>query len=541
MGPLSKLKSRSSAIAGSADSNDASDSSRTGLTSLTWLTAVISILIGGSGHASELQVFSVKENPAGTVVAKTGIFTEVAPSASAFQLRFDDKHATRASEVRPAPSSAVETSVILCVDQSGSMGSSGIKQIQEALRGVLAKSELQLNLALWAFDTEVRKLRGFSKNSAQVAKGISEIGVKSTRDSKTKLYEAIELGLSELRSHDDKGLKRLIVITDGKDDGSSITDQVVASKANAQSITIYAIGFGNVTDEDSQLLARLTKNTGGRFIPAGNAQELSRALHQLLNLPTPRVFDVSFHYDVSEDGRQIDSAQLEFTPAGKAPVLQTIVYGLSAPRVASPPVSGPSESSDKWTINLLSINFDLRLLLAILIGIVVLMVIVVIKRPPPPPAPLLPTPPPPKAPPPPPPKRARTSVGFAFPAPSQGRPAAILHCLSGPARGRHYPIEQTTYRIGSGESNDLQLSDDYLSNKHASIKYDDGNLYLSDSGSRNGTFLNDVRLDQTAKALTPGDRIRVGKSMFELGATDEDHGVRQARQYDADGGEQLVP
>ncbi|HEU4853975.1 MAG TPA: FHA domain-containing protein, partial [Nitrosospira sp.] len=278
---------------------------------------------------------------------------------------------------------------------------------------------------------------------------------------------------------------------------------------------------------------------------AENAKELSRAVYKLLNSPDPQVFDVLFRYDVSADGRQVDSAQLEFTPAaGKAPVSRTIVHRLSAPHVASssvanPSVPGSSESSDKWTINLLSVNMDLRILLGMLLGGIALVLVLRAlkngkepeesraghieivgvqmgneeKQP--------------RA------QRARTSVGFAFPMPSQGRPAAVLRGVSGPARGRQYAIEQTTYRIGSDESNDLQLSDDYLSHKHASIKYDQGSLYLSDSGSRNGTSLNDVKLDQTARVLSPGDRIRVGKSTLELLAPNEDSG---ARKQGADGG-----
>ena len=505
----------------------------------------ISLFTYGYVHASELQVFSVKEKTAGTVVATAGLFTETAPSASAFQLRFENGHAIQASEIKPAPSFPLERSVILCVDQSGSIGPAGIKQIQEALRGVLGKSELKSNLALWAFDTEVRRLRGFSKNTAQVAKGISEIGAKSTRDSKTKLYEAIELGLSELRSRNDKGVKRLIVITDGKDEGSSITDRVIASKANAQGITIDAIGFGNVTNEDSELLARLAENTGGDFILAENGKELSGALYELLNSPDPQVFDVLFRYEVSADGRQVDSAQLEFTAvAGKALVSQTFAHRLSAPHVASPSVASPSvpgstESSDKWTINLLSVNVDLRILLGTLLGGIALLLgfralqnrekpeesrvehieiaeIQIRNQ-----EKQLPA------------QRARTSVGFAFPVPSQGRPAAVLRGVSGPARGRQYAIEQTTYRIGSDESNDLQLSDNYLSHKHASIKYDQGSLYLSDNGSSNGTSLNDVKLDQTARVLSPGDRIRVGKSTLELVAPNEDP---EARKRGANGG-----
>ncbi len=497
-----------------------------------YLVAIF-LLAWGFARASEFQVFSVKENPAGTVIATIGIFTGDTPAASAFKLKLDDKTMVPAREVKPAKTSELPTSIILCVDQSSSMGSSRMKQIQEALRGVVGKSELKVNLALWTFDTEVRKLRGFSHDTAQLAKSLGEIGLKSKQDSKTKLFEAIELGLSELRSRDDTGLKRLIVITDGRDDGSSITEQVIASKANAQNISIDAIGFGNVADRDAQLLAGLTKNTGGHFILARNAQELSRELYKLFNLPAPRMFDVLFSYDVSADRHQVNSAQLEFTPTGKAPVFQTIVYGLSAPRIAdsSTPASGHKNSEG---------NFDMGTLLGILIGIAVVVVIYVMmkKRPPPPsPPPPLPSPSFPPAPPPPP-KRARTSVGFTFPTPGQGRPAAFLYCLSGPAKGRQYPIEQANYRIGSGEENELQLSDDYLSHRHASIMYDSGNLYLSDSDSRNGTYLNDARLDQTARALSPGDRIQVGKSTLELLAPDEN---RASRTLHGDEGEPLVP
>lgn len=484
-----------------------------------------SFLTLGPVQAGGLQVFSVKENPPGTVSATVGLFADTMPSPAAFRLRLDDKTTIPAGEVKTAASFTPEMSVIICVDQSGSMSLSRIKQIQEALRGALAKSEpqlkeLKLNVALWAFDTEVKKLRGFSKDNAQLTRSIDQIGRDAKPDGRSKLWEAIELGLAELRSRDEADLKRLIVITDGKDEGSSISDQIIASKANAQNIAIDAIGFGRVEKKDSELLGRLAKNTGGQYISATESRGLVDALQRLFNLPAPRVFNVSFRYEVAANGHQIQSAQLEFTPAGKAAVLQTITQGLSAPRVIAPPVPAPD---DKWTINILSIKIDLRVLIGILVGILALVgAYILSKRPARSPKPEFSSPPPPpsssKAAPPPraASKRSQTLVAYAFPAPSQGHPAAILRCLSGPAKGQQYPVEHTTYRIGSGEGNELQLSDDYLSRKHASVQYDSGNLYLSDSGSRNGTFLNDSQLDQTARALTPGDRIRIGKSTLEV-------------------------
>jgi Mg-chelatase subunit ChlD len=484
----------------------------------------------GLTHAGEFQLLSVNEHPPGTVAATVAILAGDNPRATAFRLKVNE-HTVDANDIKPASAVAFDTSIILEIDQSGSMGPNRIRQIQEALRTVLGKPESKPNLALWAFDTEVRKIHGFSRDPAEISKGIAEISARYGRDSKTKLFEAIELGLSELRSRDGKDLKRLIVITDGRDDGSSITEDVVASKANAQNIAIDVIGFGNVAAPDAELLARLTKNTGGYFIPVRSAQDLSRELYKLFNMVPPRTFDVTFRYQPSPDGRQADSAQVEFNPSGKAPAIQAVAQRLSAFQAVGSPKPASSDKTREG-------NLDVGTLLGILIGIIMAIVLFVMarKRPSPPPAPL----PPPVTPParPVPVRRARTSVGFTFPDPAPGRPAAFLYCTAGPLKGRKIPVEQPVFRIGSGEDSELQLSDDYVSNRHAVIKYDEGSLYLSDSESRNGTWLNDARLDETARALSPGDRIRTGRSAFELRAPSEE---AAGEVYQKDEGESLVP
>jgi pSer/pThr/pTyr-binding forkhead associated (FHA) protein len=115
-------------------------------------------------------------------------------------------------------------------------------------------------------------------------------------------------------------------------------------------------------------------------------------------------------------------------------------------------------------------------------------------------------------------KRPGTMVSFMFPPPGKGQPAAYLDGITGKARGERFPIEQKITHIGAGDDNELRVEDEYVSRRHAAIRYDSGNLYLSDSGSRNKTFLNDAELRQTAMALTPGDQIRVGKTTFQVRA-----------------------
>jgi hypothetical protein len=501
------------------------------------------IALCGFSQAAPLQLMSAKEATPGAVTATVGVHVAGTPKPSEFLLRFDQTNAFQAREVKQASSSALETSVILCIDQSGSMGYGGVKQVQEAIRSSVTKKlgDGRLNVALWAFDTDVTKLRGFSTNMEELSKTAGEIGIRAARDNKTKLYEAIELALAELRNYPKVGPKRLILVTDGKDDGSSITEQVVVNEANAQSVIIDAIGFGKISDQDANLLARLAKSTDGYFIRATSSDELSRELRKLLSLPPPRVFEVNFQYSASASSPKSSTAQLEFAAAGQPPALLNIQHPLSTPQPVPSERKESKQGEDK--------KFDLSILLWILIGLIAIVGVYLLGRgkkkeevkheitavPELKPAPVDSEPSPEK--------RPRTMVAFMFPSPQKGQPAAYLEGITGKARGSQYRIEQKETRIGAGDDNDLRVEDEFVSRKHATIRYDSGGLYLSDKGSRNGTFLNDAQLHLSAMALTPGDQIRVGKTVFRVKAPDDDRAPRHAPQHPekAPGGETYVP
>jgi pSer/pThr/pTyr-binding forkhead associated (FHA) protein len=54
----------------------------------------------------------------------------------------------------------------------------------------------------------------------------------------------------------------------------------------------------------------------------------------------------------------------------------------------------------------------------------------------------------------------------------------------------------------------------YLSRRHAHIFLRDGNLYIEDLGSTNGTFVSDVRLEEHARQLRDGDVVAFGGDNF---------------------------
>ena len=69
--------------------------------------------------------------------------------------------------------------------------------------------------------------------------------------------------------------------------------------------------------------------------------------------------------------------------------------------------------------------------------------------------------------------------------------------------------------IGRSREADIPLIDDKASRVHCGIRFSSGEFYLKDLKSRNGTFVNGQRVEDTVK-LQPGDRIQVGTTIFVL-------------------------
>lgn len=97
-------------------------------------------------------------------------------------------------------------------------------------------------------------------------------------------------------------------------------------------------------------------------------------------------------------------------------------------------------------------------------------------------------------------------------------PAAILMINRSPASqrlGSSVTIALVPFKIGRGtqEKNDLSLDEDTsVSRNHALISYQDGQFYITDQGSSNGTMVDNVRLaPRTPTPLYEGTRIVFGK------------------------------
>jgi len=69
--------------------------------------------------------------------------------------------------------------------------------------------------------------------------------------------------------------------------------------------------------------------------------------------------------------------------------------------------------------------------------------------------------------------------------------------------------------LGRSPENSIQLNDTYVSGHHARFFAHNGDFFIEDLGSRNGTLLNEQPLTDTQR-LVVGDRIAVGATQVEF-------------------------
>lgn len=76
----------------------------------------------------------------------------------------------------------------------------------------------------------------------------------------------------------------------------------------------------------------------------------------------------------------------------------------------------------------------------------------------------------------------------------------------------HYSIDEEL-TLGRHSENNIYIKDPFVSKRHFKIVEDEGEYYLEDLDSANGTYLNKERLEDVIK-LSNGDIIKVGNIEF---------------------------
>jgi len=109
-----------------------------------------------------------------------------------------------------------------------------------------------------------------------------------------------------------------------------------------------------------------------------------------------------------------------------------------------------------------------------------------------------------------------TRPAAARPKPKRkGKAPTQLLVTDGGLAGTRINLGEQPIMIGRANDSTLVLTDDYASTRHARLVTRDGDWYVEDLGSTNGTYLDRTKV--TGPTLVPpGVPIRIGKTVLEL-------------------------
>lgn len=119
-----------------------------------------------------------------------------------------------------------------------------------------------------------------------------------------------------------------------------------------------------------------------------------------------------------------------------------------------------------------------------------------------------------RAPAPAPPQPVKSAAQQATPRTTRGRGPARLRILEPAARRGETFTLHDELTVGRGGGCGIVLDDTFVSQVHARVFRRDGDVYVEDLGSRNGTLLNGQPVGN-AQRLRRGDRVQFGRTVTE--------------------------
>jgi hypothetical protein len=119
-------------------------------------------------------------------------------------------------------------------------------------------------------------------------------------------------------------------------------------------------------------------------------------------------------------------------------------------------------------------------------------------------------------------RRGRRAAAPAVAAPAPGRggrrrrgtPSSLVVVEPADHQGEHYPLgDELT--VGRAAGCQVTVDDTYVSQLHARVFSRDGQHFVEDLGSTNGTYLNRTKVSGPMP-LQRGDRLQVGNTILEV-------------------------
>ncbi|MFW6365160.1 MAG: VWA domain-containing protein [Spirochaetota bacterium] len=166
--------------------------------------------------------------------------------------------------------------LVFSIDSSKSLSENTFKKLKKSAVDIVTASSMSERIALVRFNDRVVIVKNFSDNKHALVSTISEM---SRHGTKTMLYNAIYDSV-DLVSRADSGRKAIVIFTDGKDEGSSVTMDDVVDLSRESGVPLYVITMSGSRHIES--MNRMAKLTGGQTVLIDTVDSLVLAYKRVI-------------------------------------------------------------------------------------------------------------------------------------------------------------------------------------------------------------------------------------------------------------------
>ena len=393
---------------------------------------------------------------------------------------------SKITKVETLESLGTGASIVLIIQASGAMEPicEELKKSASAFVNGLGEKD---HVAAVDYAESAETIAPFSAEKGEVA---GKVGKMTCTGKSFLLYDGLAQAVSLFAGNPGKGQqggalpapKAIIVIADGRDNGSATDVEKVVSDANKRRIPIHAVGHSELDQDSLAGLEQIARRTGGTYRAAPTVEDINKGLTVIKDYIN-KAYVLDWKTELDHDGKE------------------------HKVEVAMESDSGPGLKGSLMVRT--PDYFDWMRLAAWVVGILLLVIvggaIYVLTRPKPPPQ------------------------RFCFVCKRAQMPDwdVCLFCLKsakarllvqkGMNKGKTYPLVGKVVSLGSGPENNIRILDGAVSGKHAGVSIDDNKFEIVDLGSKNGVLVNGKRTPR--RFLRNGDVITLGMTELKFEST----------------------
>lgn len=396
--------------------------------------------------------------------------------------------------IREASGPSDSLHVVIAVDSSKSINAEFLEKIKSEAGNFINASAAADSIALLRFNDTVRLLNNFTSNRLELQANVRGID----RHGKfTRLFDGIYDSI-ELLDREKGGRRGVIVFTDGKDEGSSLTSDDIIKFSQDKGIPLYFISNNSRT---SMHLGRIAKLTGGKYYCI-NQKDVVCTYNDVISR-IKSVYEIRYKSMLKRDGKThnlevrlrygdlkdrdtadftVEKSFLKFNiPEGAYIILAAFVVAailvLLVLAVHFFRRSRPQKKSDNNGYNPVYSGYSSQVNAGDLVR----------------------------------------DEPYIDEAPGETPDVLYaqvwLHQKDGREAGKKIPVIKSEITLGTSEENSVVVEDRFASARHARIRRMQGGYYLFDLISDTGTYLNSKKILRP-RLLHDWDEIRLGNTSF---------------------------